>query len=430
MQLEELDLIEWKRPAHRARVERTKRRSPSGTHYHHLGPGGLPRNVSAMGDEKLRHLAGHPRSTDELRRMTRKELRERGIRPPAVRMTEAGLMQMMRSAHEIGYADEHVGAMESELRHHRASGLKETHPRIRAIKRSIRAAKATSMGSWEPQQIFEARWSGAPYYGVESFGKGDRKDYSDVIRHHRRQAGKHERAMHKAVTDERRHHHREMAAHHRMRAKQYSRDLRHAQVLQMPGARDSEHVFGEAAGRREKFKAGSSVSHRRYRFRHGVVRDNSEGNRIVVDWNDGTRSGVHSRDLREMVGRRLKEADLEEAFTEGCRLEEAGGGTEASYRAKAMSYAGKHGGIGSSEREDIGKGKGRKYPPGFQHLRNALIRQGKSVAVASMIAYGALRRWAEGRGKVKPSTRDKARKVLGQLDAGKGKNTARAAASR
>jgi hypothetical protein len=106
-------------------------------------------------------------------------------------------------------------------------------------------------------------------------------------------------------------------------------------------------------------------------------------------------------------------------------VREAGGATAAEYRAKAASYAGRGGGIGSSERQDIGKGKGRKYPPGFQHIRNALIRSGKSVAVASMIAYGALKRWAEGRGKVKDSTRDKARKVLGQLAGGKAKSAAK-----
>jgi hypothetical protein len=112
----------------------------------------------------------------------------------------------------------------------------------------------------------------------------------------------------------------------------------------------------------------------------------------------------------------LDEAALEEAFID-VDLAERGGAGEAEYRARAAKYAGPGGGIGSKKREDIGHGKGRKYPPGFQHLRNELIDKGHTVADASRIAYGALRRWARGGGNVKPSTRAKAQKVLAQLHA-------------
>lgn len=106
-----------------------------------------------------------------------------------------------------------------------------------------------------------------------------------------------------------------------------------------------------------------------------------------------------------------------EAAPEETDAQEAGGASEAEYRAKAARYAGPGGGIGSRKREDIGRGKGRKYPPGFQHLRNELINKGHTVADASRIAYGALRRWARGGGNVKASTRAKAQKVLAQLHA-------------
>jgi ribosomal protein L32 len=89
-----------------------------------------------------------------------------------------------------------------------------------------------------------------------------------------------------------------------------------------------------------------------------------------------------------------------------------------NYRANAMKYAGPGGGIGSGKHENIGSGKGRKYPAGFQHLRNELMdKRGMSVSKASRVAYGALRRWASGRGSVKGSTRRKAAKVLTQLAA-------------
>jgi hypothetical protein len=167
----------------------------------------------------------------------------------------------------------------------------------------------------------------------------------------------------------------------------------------------------------------------------GSVHD-ARGNFIgTVGYNRETE--VHTAIARGHKGKFLKVGDFHshELAVDAIRrhhvpLREAGGASAAEYRAKAASYAGRGGGIGSSERQDIGKGKGRKYPPGFQHIRNALIRSGKSVAVASMIAYGALKRWAEGRGDVKSSTRDKARKVLGQLGAGKGKAKATAAAKR
>ncbi len=111
----------------------------------------------------------------------------------------------------------------------------------------------------------------------------------------------------------------------------------------------------------------------------------------------------------------LDEALLEEEFME---LGPRGGASEAEMRAKALRYPPHAGGIGSKVPEPIGKGVGRKYPAGFQHIRNALIRSGHSVAQASMIAYGALRRWRSGGGKVKPETRAKAGKVLGELEVG------------
>ena len=106
-----------------------------------------------------------------------------------------------------------------------------------------------------------------------------------------------------------------------------------------------------------------------------------------------------------------KRGDLKEAGPRG-------GASEAEMRARAMAYPPHQGGIGSSKREDIGHGIGRKYPPGFQHIRNALIRNGHSVGSASAIAYGALRRWSRGGGHVKPETRAKAGKVLGELEVG------------
>jgi hypothetical protein len=131
-------------------------------------------------------------------------------------------------------------------------------------------------------------------------------------------------------------------------------------------------------------------------------------------------------ELRKRVRAELRRRKVK--IREGDELEERGsrgGADEAEMVAKARSYPPHAGGIGSGVPEPIGKGKGRTYPPGFQHIRNALIRSGHDVATASRIAYGALRRWARGGGKVKPDTRAKAAKVLGELTAGKGESAGR-----
>jgi hypothetical protein len=103
-----------KKPAARHTKRETVHRGERkfSTHYHHLGPGGRPRNVGVMSKEKLQHLAAHPDSTDELRRMTRAELRRRGHHVPRISesqyieawspMVEAG------STHHLAMARVHM----------------------------------------------------------------------------------------------------------------------------------------------------------------------------------------------------------------------------------------------------------------------------------------------------------------------------------
>jgi hypothetical protein len=89
---------------------RSKSASPQRSGYHHLGPAGRPRNVHAMSKEKLQHLASHPSSTDELRRMTRAELRRRGHHVPRIR--EAAYIEAW------GRAKEHVEFPKFSRVHH------------------------------------------------------------------------------------------------------------------------------------------------------------------------------------------------------------------------------------------------------------------------------------------------------------------------
>lgn len=76
--------------------------------------------------------------------------------------------------------------------------------------------------------------------------------------------------------------------------------------------------------------------------------------------------------------------------------------------------------------------KGMQFPPYFQNVRNALIRNGHSVADASRITFAAIRRWARGQhtggehGKIHPEVRTAARKAL----AGIARDSARAHAQR
>ena len=59
--------------------------------------------------------------------------------------------------------------------------------------------------------------------------------------------------------------------------------------------------------------------------------------------------------------------------------------------------------------------KGMQFPPYFQNVRNALIRNGHSVATASQITWGAIRRWARGGGNVHPEVRAAAREALASI---------------
>lgn len=59
--------------------------------------------------------------------------------------------------------------------------------------------------------------------------------------------------------------------------------------------------------------------------------------------------------------------------------------------------------------------KGMEMPPYFQNVRNALIRNGHSVAGASAITWGAMKRWATGGGNVHPEVRKAAVETLGKL---------------
>lgn len=61
--------------------------------------------------------------------------------------------------------------------------------------------------------------------------------------------------------------------------------------------------------------------------------------------------------------------------------------------------------------------KGMQMPPYFQQVRNALIRNGRSVAGASAITWGAMRKWAAGGGNVHPEVRKAAAKTLAMLSA-------------
>jgi hypothetical protein len=76
--------------------------------------------------------------------------------------------------------------------------------------------------------------------------------------------------------------------------------------------------------------------------------------------------------------------------------------------------------------------KGMQFPPYFQNVRNALMRNGHSVAEASAITWKAIRSWARGqktggeRGKIHPEVRAAARKALAGIAA----DSARAHAQR
>ena len=59
--------------------------------------------------------------------------------------------------------------------------------------------------------------------------------------------------------------------------------------------------------------------------------------------------------------------------------------------------------------------KGMQMPPYFQQVRNALIRSGHSVAGASAITWGAMRKWAAGGGNVHPEVRKAAADTLAKL---------------
>src|SRR6185437_4237586 len=59
--------------------------------------------------------------------------------------------------------------------------------------------------------------------------------------------------------------------------------------------------------------------------------------------------------------------------------------------------------------------KGMGFPPYFQNVRNALIRNGHSTADASRITWGAIRRWARGGGHVHPEVRSAARSALATI---------------
>jgi hypothetical protein len=59
--------------------------------------------------------------------------------------------------------------------------------------------------------------------------------------------------------------------------------------------------------------------------------------------------------------------------------------------------------------------KGMEFPPYFQNVRNALIRNGHSTADASRITWGAIRRWARGGGHVHSEVREAARSALASI---------------
>ncbi|HEV2174254.1 MAG TPA: hypothetical protein VGR71_11840 [Nitrospira sp.] len=59
--------------------------------------------------------------------------------------------------------------------------------------------------------------------------------------------------------------------------------------------------------------------------------------------------------------------------------------------------------------------KGMGFPPYFQNVRNALIRNGHSTATASQITWGAIRRWARGGGNVHPEVRTAAKRALASI---------------
>jgi hypothetical protein len=83
----------------------------------------------------------------------------------------------------------------------------------------------------------EARWGNQEYFGPEDWDRDTRHEYDDEIHHHRAQAEHHERLARKHVGTDRMYHHLAVAELHRSRAKQFSRDVRHAQTLHMPGVR-------------------------------------------------------------------------------------------------------------------------------------------------------------------------------------------------
>lgn len=71
--------------------------------------------------------------------------------------------------------------------------------------------------------------------------------------------------------------------------------------------------------------------------------------------------------------------------------------------------------IGKPDGPGLWRVKGMGFPPYFQNVRNALIRNGHSVASASMITWGAIRRWARGGGNVHPEVRTAARRALASI---------------
>lgn len=71
--------------------------------------------------------------------------------------------------------------------------------------------------------------------------------------------------------------------------------------------------------------------------------------------------------------------------------------------------------IGKPDGPGLWHVKNMQLPPYFQNVRNALMRSGHSVAQASQITWGAIRRWARGGGHVHPEVRSAAREALASL---------------
>lgn len=71
--------------------------------------------------------------------------------------------------------------------------------------------------------------------------------------------------------------------------------------------------------------------------------------------------------------------------------------------------------IGKPDGPGLWRVKGMGFPPYFQNVRNALIRNGHSTKDASKITWGAIRRWSRGGGKVHPEVRAAARAALASI---------------